>query len=181
MQVFLLISGIIQIILCVIAFFFKQKKQFLICNITYNTILTIQYLVQGYFTELYIVLIDVIRTLIFFGFDIKNKKPNIYIIILFEIVYLSIGILTFENWFSIFAILCSLLSTFAQWQSNMLVLRISYIICSTLIIINFIFTGLYTTIIAEAIAMGSAIISILKYYVFNKNSKVKLIIENGAE
>lgn len=79
---------------------------------------------------------------------------------------------TFENWFSIFVIASSMISVFAQWQNNMFVLRILYMICSILLIINYSYTGLYTAIIAETITLISIIISIAKYYIFNKSDKI---------
>ena len=45
-------------------------------------------------------------------------------------------------------------------------------ICSILLIINYSYTGLYTAIIAETITLISIIISIAKYYIFNKSDKI---------
>lgn len=180
MKAVIIISGIIQIIICSIAFFFKEKRHFLICNCTYNLILVLQYLIQGYFTELTLIFIDISRAILFYMFEVKNKKPNVYIIVVIEILYLIVGIITFENWFSIFVIISSMLGTFAQWQSNMFVLRVSYIICSVLLILNYIFTGLYATIIAEAISLMSALISIIKYSIIDKKiDKSKSLQENS--
>lgn len=180
MKAVIIISGIIQIIICSIAFFFKEKRHFLICNCTYNLILVLQYLIQGYFTELTLIFIDISRAILFYMFEVKNKKPNVYIIVVIEILYLIVGIITFENWFSIFVIISSMLGTFAQWQSNMFVLRVSYIICSVLLILNYIFTGLYATIIAESISLMSALISIIKYSIIDKKiDKSKSLQENS--
>lgn len=170
MNIAVIILGVIQVIVCSIAFFFKKKKEYLICNLTYNAILIIQYLLQGYVTELIVVVIDIIRTLIFFMYAVKDKKPNIYLIVVLEVLFLIIGILTFKNWFSIFIIISSMLSTFAQWQSSMFALRIIMIIVSILLILNYAFTGLYTTIIAEAISFGSGLVSLIKYYVIDVKS-----------
>lgn len=181
MKAVIIISGIIQIIICSIAFFFKEKRQFLICNCTYNLILLFQYLIQGYYTELTIIFIDISRALLFYLLEVKNKKPNIYVIVSIEIIYLITGILTFENWFSIFVIISSMLGTFAQWQSNMLVLRVSYIICSVLLILNYIFTGLYATIVAESISLLSALISIFKFWIEEKKvNKTQSLQENNS-
>ena len=71
--------------------------------------------------------------------------------------------MTWQNWFSIFIMIASMLTTFSYWQKNVLVIRIIAPITSILIIINYIFTGLYTTIIAEAVIFVSAIVSMFIY------------------
>lgn len=173
MKIAILVLGIIETIICVICFFFKKKQNFLICLEVYNLLLLTQYIIQGYLTECIIVGVDIVKVLVFFLFDIKNKKPQIWVIIIFEIAMIAIGIFTFSNWFSIFLIVSSMISTFAAWQPNMFVLRLSYIICSLLVITNYVFTGLYTTIIAESISLLSSLISIIKYYVIDPKIKLK--------
>lgn len=173
MKIAVLVLGIIETIICVVCFLFKKKQNFLICLETYNLLLLTQYIIQGYLTECIVIGVDIIKVLVFFLFDIKNKKPQIWVVIIFEIAMIAIGIFTFSNWFSIFLIVSSMISTFAAWQPNMFVLRISYIICSLLVITNYIFTGLYTTIIAESISLLSSLILIIKYYVINPKIKLK--------
>lgn len=170
-----LVLGIIETLICVIAFFFKKKQHFLICLEIYNVILLVQYLIQGFHTECIFAGIDILKVAIFFVFDYKDKKPQLWIVVLFEIAMISIGVLTFENWFSIFVILSSMISTFAAWQPNMFILRLSYILCSVLLISNYVFTGLYTTIIAEAITLVSSVVSIIKYHIVDpKREKIEI-------
>lgn len=179
MKIAVLVLGIIETIICVVCFFFKKKQNFLICLEVYNLLLLTQYIIQGYLTECIVIGVDIIKVLVFFLFDIKNKKPQIWVVIIFEIAMIAIGVLTFSNWFSIFLIVSSMISTFAAWQPNMFVLRISYIICSLLVITNYIFTGLYTTIIAESISLLSSLVSIIKFYVIDP--KIKLKKENAGQ
>lgn len=179
MKIAVLVLGIIETIICVVCFFFKKKQNFLICLEVYNLLLLTQYIIQGYLTECIVIGVDIIKVLVFFLFDIKNKKPQIWVVIIFEIAMIAIGVFTFSNWFSIFLIVSSMISTFAAWQPNMFVLRISYIICSLLVITNYIFTGLYTTIIAESISLLSSLVSIIKFYVIDP--KIKLKKENAEQ
>ena len=162
--------GIIEIIICVVCFFFKKKYQMLICLLTYNIILVVQYLLQQYITETIIVIIDIIRTIIFFIFAYKNLKPNIFIIILFEIATITCCVITWSNWFSLFVLFASMISTFSYWQKNVFLIRIFALISSTLLMLNYFYTGLYTTIIAEAITFISCSISLFVYRkeLFNK-------------
>lgn len=112
--------------------------------------------------------IDILKVAIFFVFDYKNKKPQLWIVVLFEIA--MIGVLTL-----IFVILSSMISTFAAWQPNMFILRLSYILCSVLLISNYVFTGLYTTILAEAITLVSSVVSIIKYHIVDpRREKIEI-------
>lgn len=172
------IIGVFVIIICTISFFFKRKKDFLLCLISYNVLVCIQYLLQNCVTELIVTIISIFVSTLFYFYDIKNKKSNLIIIIILETVYLLIGILTFQNWYSIFVIISSMIGLFAQWQNNMFVLRLSYICCSVLLIINYLLTGLYTTIIAEGISLVSAVISIFKINILKSNTKDKMIFNN---
>ena len=170
MNVIVQIIGIFVIIICAISFFFSKKKDFLLCLLIYNGLVCVQYLLQNCVTELIVTIISIFVSTMLYFYDIKNKKPNVIIIVILEMIYLLIGVITFKNWQCIFTIIASMISLFAQWQNNMLVLRLSYIICSVLLIVNYILTGLYTTIIAEAISFISALISIFKFYILKKDN-----------
>lgn len=171
MTIFIQILGIIEIIICCIAFFFKKKWQFLICLLIYNAITFVQYILQGFYTETIITAICIVRIIVFYIYDIKNKKPNIWVCGIFFALMIGGSVITFENYFSLLALGASLIGTYAIIQDNMLVLRLAYIVCSILLIINFVFTGLYTNIIAEAISLVASVISVFKYHVLTKREE----------
>lgn len=171
MDIFVQIIGLVLIIICAVSFFFKKKEQFLICLIIYNLLVFLQYVLQQQLTESIITIIGVIREITFFVYEKKDKKPKLLILVLFEIMFVLIGVVTYQNLYSLPVIFSSMLSTFAQWQSNMFVLRVVYSVCSILVIINYAFTGLYTSIIAEAISLISSISSIFKYHILKSNIK----------
>lgn len=107
-----------------------------------------------------------------FFYEKKDKKPNIFVCLTFFALIIGGFVFTFDNYFSLLVLLSSLISTFAIMQNSMLVLRISYIVCSLLLITNYAFTGLYTTIIAEGITLVSAIISLLRYHILVKKEPI---------
>lgn len=164
--------GIIEILICIACFFFKKKQHMLICLLIYNLILFLQYILQSYLTESLLIIIDIIRSVVFFIFAIKNLKPNLFVIILFEILAVGCCFATWQNWFSVFVLAASMISTYSYWQKNMLIIRILSIVASILLILNYVFTGLYTTIIAETITFMASFISIIVYRkeLFNKTN-----------
>ena len=155
--------GLIQILVGILCFCFKKKWKMQLCVFSYNVILIIQFLLQKHYTEFLLVIVDTIKTTLFLVFDLKKWKPNLAIIIFFEIVMVACCIFSWENWYSIFLLLSTMILTFAYWQTSVVVIRIATIISSIFLIINYSFTGLYSTIIAEVIAIISVCVSFIVY------------------
>ena len=110
-------------------------------------------------------IIDVSKTVLFLVFDFKKWKPNLAVIIFFQLAMIACSIITWERWYSIFLLLANMVLTYAYWQTSTLVIRFSSIIASIFLILNYIFVCLYSTIIAEIISLTSASISL---FVFRK-------------
>lgn len=175
MYIFNQIIGVILIIVCSASFFFKKKEHFLMCITVYNLLVLLLYILQNQLTESIITFIGIIRCFVFFGYEKKNKRPNVIVLIIFELMCLIIGIITAKQWYSLLIVLSSLFSTFAQWQKNMFVLRVLYCICSVLMIINYACLGLYTSIISEIISLSATIISIFKFHIIKKDKQIEPI------
>lgn len=166
--------GIIALIICIISFFFKKKEHFLVCILIYNAIVAVQYILQGYHTEWIICILAIVKDIVFFIYTKRNIKPNIFILLAFEILFVVASIITWENWFSIFILLSTMLGMYGSWQNNMLFLRLSYLVGSVLLIINYAFTGLYSTILAEVVTFVSGLVSIYVYHIKkNKNNQIE--------
>ena len=157
--------GLIQIFICVICFYFKKKWQMNLCVFSFNFLLIIQFILEKHYTECYLMIIDVSKTVLFLVFDFKKWKPNLAVIIFFQLAMIACSIITWERWYSIFLLLANMVLTYAYWQTSTLVIRFSSIIASIFLILNYIFVGLYSTIIAEIISLTSASISL---FVFRK-------------
>lgn len=155
--------GLIQIFICIICFYFKKKWQMNMCVFSFNFLLIIQFILEKHYTECYLMIIDVTKTVLFILFDLKKWKPHLAVIIFFEIAMIVCGIITWERWYSVFLLLANMVLTYAYWQSSTLVIRFSSILASILLIANYSFVGLYSTIIAEVISLTSASISLIIY------------------
>ena len=90
--------------------------EIIVCLIRHNTVLLIQYALQGYLTELAIICVDIVKNIVFFVFAYKNLKSNIFVILLFEITVVVLAIITWQNMFSLFLLLASMICTFSYWQ-----------------------------------------------------------------
>lgn len=172
MQILIQGLGIIVLIICVSAFFFKKKEYFLACILLYNIILAVQYVLLSYYTEFIICILAIIKDIVYYVYSKKQLKPSVFVLIIFITLFVLSGIFTWENWFSIFIMFSTVIGTYASWQDNLFVLRLGYVLCSIFLILNYIFTGLYTNIIAEFLTLSSGLISIYIYHI-KKNTRDK--------
>lgn len=172
METSILVLGIVEIIICVISPWLKKKWQYLICNITGNSVLFVQYLIQSCYTEMAVVTIGIVRTFVFYIFEKKDKKVPVYILIIFIIALICASVFTFENYTSLLVVASLLLGTISQWGFGMLTLRICCVADSLLLMTNYSIRGMYTTLISEVIYLISTLSAIFKYHILH-NKKVQ--------
>ena len=168
----ILILGIIFSIVSLATFLFKDKFIILTWFLIANVIILIQYLLTDCIVECLIVAASIIKTVVFMIYAKLQIKPNLYVVIIFEVLMLVCGIIVWSSWFSLLFLIASMISTYASWQDDLLLMKILYAISSVFYIINYICTGLYTNIIAEVGIMLSAIIGIIIYDVNKRKTKV---------
>ena len=171
MEIIINIIGVINLIITGITFLFKEKRKILICFILYDICLIAQYIIGSRLTETIICIIAMVKASVYLFFDIKNTEPKLYVVLIFELLLIVTGILTWENWFSLLFMVAVMITTFASWQNNNTIMRIAYIVAGVLCIVNYIFTGLYTMILSECISIGSAVVGIFLYDVFKVQNR----------
>ena len=77
--------GIIQIGISIACYCFKKKWQMQFCVFSFNILILIQFILKKQYTEVALVMVDLVKIFIFLIFDIKKWKPNLAIVIFFEI------------------------------------------------------------------------------------------------
>ena len=154
-----------------------------LCAFSFNFLLIIQFILEKHYTECYLMVIDISKTILFLIFDLKKWKPNLAVIIFFELAMIVCSIFTWERWYSIFLLLANMILTYGYWQNSTLVIRFSSIISSILYIVNYSFVGLYSTAIAEMISLTSASISLIVYrkHLFKKKEQKNIETHSQTE
>ena len=163
--------GIINIIITAIIFLFKEKRNILTCFIIYDTCLIIEYMLSESLTETIVCVIALIKVVVYLIFEIKKIEPKLYVVIIFEILLIITAIFTWENWFSLLFLFSVMITTFATWQNNNTIIRVSYVVAGLLCIIDYAFTGLYTVILSESISICSALVGIFLYDIFKVQNR----------
>lgn len=116
--------GVITIFLTVSSVQFSNKEKIIFVNMLANVMCAIQYFLLSAITGGVLSIINGIRCLTFYLIKKKNKKPSIYVLILFEIISIAGGVLTWQSYWSIIPIFVSMLFTFCMWQDNVQLIRI---------------------------------------------------------
>ena len=157
------VFGIISIILNIIVVQFKSKEKILIGMIISNLVVAIQFFLLNAITGGIISLINVIRCIVFYLFKKENKKPSVFVLLIFETIAIVSGIISWQNVWSILPIIATLTYTYGIWQDD--VLKIKYISAITGFewSIYDIIVRAYVGVIQGIIQMISAIVAIIRY------------------
>lgn len=149
----------------------KQKSTIMLWFSLYNVVILATYFMLGRYTGSILVFVTLIKSILFYILARKNIRPQIWILVLFEISYIVIPIFLWESATDIILIVNLLLVTYLCWQSNIKLLKFGYILSSILLITYDIIVGAYTAIIAEAVFLISTCISIYQLYHPRANKK----------
>jgi len=146
----------------------NNKKDFLFIQILANVFYGIQYFLLNAIPALASNIISILRTAIFYKYEKVNKKITFPLLLTFEIIIAVLGIITFENYYSIIPIFIVCIYTYGMWQKN---LKLTYFIGSIASILwiyyNFI-VGAYVSIIGSFFELFSSVIGLIKLYIKKK-------------
>lgn len=151
----------------------KQKATIMLWFSLYNVVILATYFMLGRYTGSILVFVTLLKSILFYILARKNIRPQIWILVLFEISYIVIPIFLWESATDIILIANLLLVTYLCWQSNIKLLKFGYILSSLLLITYDIIVGAYTAIIAEVIFLISTCISIYQLYHPRANKKTE--------
>lgn len=156
------ICGIIALILTVIAVQFKTKEKIVMCSVFANIVVAIQFFLLNAITGAVVSIINTIRCIIFYYYKKKDMKPSIIILLIFEIIAVVSGIMSWQNIWSIIPIIVTVIYTYGLWQDNVKVIRIATGIAGFGWAIYDIIVMAYVGAIQEASQLISAIIALFR-------------------
>lgn len=159
--------GIIALILTVISVQFKTKEKIVMCSVLANIVVAIQFFLLNAITGGVISIINAIRCIVFYIYKKKDLKPSIITLIIFEIVAVISGCISWQNIWSLIPILVTVLYTYGLWQDNVKVIRITTGIVGGGWAIYDLIVRAYVGALQETSQLISAIIAIYR----NKNKK----------
>ena len=177
MELIAQIIGIVAIAISVMSMLMKKKSNIMLLCTIYNILTLTSYLLLEKYLGSILVGILTLKSFIYYIFSLKNIKPNIIVLILFEVSILVVSILLWQSWADIFILTSSLINTYSSWQNNVKFLKICAVISTIFLVAYDIFAHAYVYVISELLYGGAALFSLIKY----KNQNEEISIENHLD
>ena len=138
-------------------FHLKDSNKILIFGIIATIISSISYLLLNAYTGMAMCFVAIIRNLLF-----TKSKKSVFNLVLIFILILFASIFTFNNYFSLFNIIATLLYTYALWQKNTKTYKLLGIIVNGLMIVYDIYIQSILGVILISVAFISSLIGFIK-------------------
>ncbi len=119
------ILGLLALSITVITIQFRSKKKILLFMCLSNAIIIIQYALLDATTGAVIGVVNTMRCVVFFLCESKNKNPSFFLLLFFESLTITAGLLTWNNIWDLLPIISTLIFTYGLWQNNIRILKIS--------------------------------------------------------
>ncbi len=168
------IISIFTIILTILGLCQKEKFKTLLCFTLCNITMMTTYFLLNRLLSVILVVVATIRTLIYFIFALKNIKPNAFIFIFFEIIYVAISVFLWHDYIDLLMLTNFCIVTYTTWQDDMKILRIGYIISAILLTIYDVLVFAYVNAISEIILLISSVVTYIHYNIKNKIDNIVL-------
>ena len=162
------IAGFIAFILSLIAYHRKKKEKIFQTMVLTNALEIIHYLLLGAFSGCITKIIALIRNIVIVVKDKHKAFNNVLIFIIFLLIYIISGILTYENIYSILPILAATIYLFFVWNGNELKVKKVAFYCYFLWLI-------YNICVCSIAGIISNIVSLISTFIAVHNPKSKTI------
>lgn len=164
-----IIIQFVPVILELVASLQKKKWAMMLVYMIQSISYVIMYIIFKRTGSIAMWVVAVIVTLVYFIFALKNLKPNILILIAFEVAYTISDLLYFQDAYDLIALVALLLFCYCGWQDNQLILRSGYVIGSILYIIYSIIVGTYIAMIVDVVCFLGNLYALIFYVILKKD------------
>lgn len=165
------ILGGIALVCWVLSIQMKKKDKILKMQILANLFYAGQYFLLGAFSAVSMNLVSTIRSVLYAENETKGKENSNFSFIIFINVILLLGILTYDSLLSLLPIFITLLYTYATWQKNTKVIRITFLLAAFIWIFYNSMVGAYAPLIGNVIEIISGIVSIIRFDLKKESNK----------
>lgn len=160
--------GIVAIILGFVNYQVKTREQVLFIHIATTVCFAFHYMLIGAYSGMAMNFVGFARNLVFY-FAGKNGRVSRVWAISFAVIMGAMGILAWEAWYSVFAVVGLIINSYSMSFSNPNNIRKSILITSPMVLIYDAFALSFGGMVYESMAVISSLIGILRYRKDNKN------------
>lgn len=176
------IVSFIAMVLIAASYFFKKKEKYLLFQLLGIVFLMLSYFFTGEYFAMIGLGIAIMRTLVFFLYEKKEKTAPISLAFLFSALsvlayfIVNFGILRTAKPADIIYLSALFGYAFVFRIRNIKTVRFAVLIPTTLsIVYNVVIEAVPFVIISYAFELGANIVSIFKYHVFHKKNKTQSV------
>lgn len=167
MTVYIQILGAIAVILWCYSIQKNNRKDVLKLQIFANIFYAGQYFFLGAISTAIMNMVSVIRMVVFYKNEEKKKENSVMTLIIFILCILIIWVFDIIyngfTYYGIIPIMITIAYTYAIWQPDLKIMRITFLIAAFLWIGFNITVGAYVSVIGNIIEIVSGIVAIVKY------------------
>ena len=175
-EVLQIVFQVLSVIMGVLAILQKIKWKMLLIYTIDNLFLLGVYFSFGRTVSGAICIVAAVRTFTYMFFAIKNLKPNIYILIAFELAFTIVTIFTYQDSLDLLALFAMFVVGYTTWQDNDWIIRIGYLINPTLWLIYDLLIGAWIEPVHQVIFLISAVVSLIYYCILKKETPILELI-----
>lgn len=169
------IFGGIALILVVISYFLMNKEHFLFIQIIANVFYGLSFIVNDALVAGLNTFISILRVLVLYLYERKDKTPPIYLILIFSACYITIGVIFFKSYYDIIVIITPILFTIAMWVKKMQLVRYLMLLPNAILVFYAILNQVYTTALLDLIEVIAIIVALITYYIHKKKEREYLL------
>lgn len=156
------IFGACALVMLFLCYQTDDKKKFHIIQIFVNAFFGIQFYLLNTYSAISSKVISIARSLVFCKYESKNRRIPFYILLVFELFTITVGVFTYQNIYSIIPVCITCMYIYGTWQKNLVVtFSIGAIVGILWVIFNYV-VGAYTAIIAGVVEFVSSVIGIIR-------------------
>lgn len=152
MRILAEIFGIFALVACILQFFTKEKKFFILFSVAINFLIGMEYLLLGSHSGAYLCFFAVFRYLIYL---LKGKNKffsGAYIPIFFVICNITISIFTYQQWYDILPAISAVSVCIYPWFDNIKLLKICTLLIAPLWVVYDTVIGAWASLVMEIVA-----------------------------
>ncbi len=157
------IFGALALVFWVFSIQTKAKSKILTLQMFANIFYAVQYFLLGAFSASMMNITSTVRSFIYERYETKKKKTPLIFLIIFCIVIIIIGIITYTSPLSILPILITLAYCITTWLNGTFATYITFVICAIIWIYYNISIGAYISVIGNIFEIISGIIALIRF------------------
>lgn len=167
MQLISQIIGFVGAIIIVIGMQQKQYKHIVMCKIGSSFFAAVHYLLLGGYTGMMVNFASCLTNYCYYH-RVKKGKSNVPFQIVFTIMFVALGLLSWHGPISIFVVLAKLISSVALGINNPRTIRILNLISNPCWLVYNIYMGSFSGMLTDSLVIASVVIAIIRLDILHK-------------